>query len=186
MSRKNQLEKKPLTPAVEGTDIWDRNRGETQKAYNAFCIYRDQGLERTLRSTAKHLGKSFTLISRWSIVWNWVRRVNDYEAHLEIQRRRKNEEAIENAQQRHAIVARLMTQKVVQRLQQLEAHEITPSLLSSMAKTAMDMEFDSIGAPKGAQRHELTGAGGKDLMAIPALQVFFDDGEGEDDEDEYS
>lgn len=55
-------------------DPWDRQPGETSKAYEAFSIYRDMGAERTVRSVAERLNKSGTLIAGWSGKHGWVTR----------------------------------------------------------------------------------------------------------------
>lgn len=53
---------------------WDRQPGETSKAYAAFCVYRDQGEDRTVRTVAEALAKSDNLIKGWSSKNNWVAR----------------------------------------------------------------------------------------------------------------
>ena len=53
---------------------WDRQPGETSKAYEAFVIYRDMGSQRTVRGVAEHLTKSEQLIKGWSGKNNWVAR----------------------------------------------------------------------------------------------------------------
>lgn len=55
-------------------DPWDRQPGETSKAYAAFCEYRDQGTGRNYRTVAEVLGKSGTLIAGWSAKHGWVAR----------------------------------------------------------------------------------------------------------------
>lgn len=55
-------------------DPWDRQPGETSKAYQAFVTYRDLGHDRTQLSVEKALGKSKALISRWAAAHDWVRR----------------------------------------------------------------------------------------------------------------
>lgn len=55
-------------------DPWDRQPGETSKAYEAFVTYRDLGAGRTQLSVEKALGKSKALISRWAAAHDWVRR----------------------------------------------------------------------------------------------------------------
>jgi hypothetical protein len=60
---------------------WNRQPGETKKAYEAFRAYRDLGGARSIREVAHKLGKSATLISRWSAENEWVRRVEAWDAH---------------------------------------------------------------------------------------------------------
>ena len=53
---------------------WDRQQGETAKAYEAFCVYRDLGIGRQYAKTARELGKNESLIRRWARAWNWKER----------------------------------------------------------------------------------------------------------------
>lgn len=53
---------------------WDRQPNESSKAYGAFVTYRDMGPERSLEQVAHTLGKSTTIMSRWSAAHNWVSR----------------------------------------------------------------------------------------------------------------
>lgn len=59
---------------------WDRQPGETSKAYEAFSIYRDMGANRTVRGTAEALTKSEQLIKGWSGKNNWVDRAAAYDS----------------------------------------------------------------------------------------------------------
>lgn len=61
-------------------DPWDRQPGETSKAYEAFSIYRDMGAQRTVRSVAEHLNKSGTLIAGWSGKHDWVARAAAFDS----------------------------------------------------------------------------------------------------------
>jgi len=61
-------------------DPWDRQPGETSKAYEAFSIYRDMGANRTVRGTAEALTKSEQLIKGWSGKNNWVARAAAFDS----------------------------------------------------------------------------------------------------------
>lgn len=54
--------------------VWDRLDNETTKQYEAFCVYRDMGQDRSLRAVAEKLNKSETLMGRWSGKNQWVER----------------------------------------------------------------------------------------------------------------
>jgi hypothetical protein len=61
-------------------NIWDRQHDETEKAYEAFEIYRDLGEERALAKVSAALGhKSSTGIERWSAKYQWRKRVVAYD-----------------------------------------------------------------------------------------------------------
>jgi len=61
---------------------WDRLIKETAKAYEAFIIYRELGLERSYKKVAERLLKSGTLIRRWSQKYNWHERIREYDSHV--------------------------------------------------------------------------------------------------------
>src|SRR5215212_12147936 len=50
---------------------WDRRPEESAPAFEAFCVYRGQGSQRSLRRVASALGKSRSLIFRWSSAHEW-------------------------------------------------------------------------------------------------------------------
>ena len=63
---------------------YDRQNGETIKAYAAFCIYRDMGVKRTMRETVTiyYSGDSpanIRHLERWSSKHSWVDRCKDYD-----------------------------------------------------------------------------------------------------------
>jgi hypothetical protein len=54
---------------------WDRLPDESPKAYRAFLTFRDLGESRTLMAASQTLGKSYSLIRRWSKRHRWEERV---------------------------------------------------------------------------------------------------------------
>lgn len=72
---------------------WDRQPGESAKAYEAFATYRDLGLHRTVAQVSDALGKSASVLTKWSSVHNWVPRVAAWDSMPS----RKLEEAVGDA-----------------------------------------------------------------------------------------
>jgi hypothetical protein len=69
-------------------DLWNRQPGEGAKAYAAFCLFRDLGLERSLRAVSQKCAKSIPLLKRWSAKYRWVDRAaawDDHQAEVEQQ-----------------------------------------------------------------------------------------------------
>lgn len=66
---------------------YEQQPGETRPAYEAFCVYRDTppGEPRSLRKVGQKLGKSGSLISRWSSVWSWPDRAASWDTLIEAQ-----------------------------------------------------------------------------------------------------
>lgn len=76
-------------PGNAGQDLqgeekpWDRQPGETSKAYRAFALYRDMQADRTFESVARELRCSGANIRRFSKRWDWTGRVRAYDIHLD-------------------------------------------------------------------------------------------------------
>jgi hypothetical protein len=59
--------------------IWDRQDGESSKAFGAFTIYRDAGAERKLQQVAEVLRCSGANVRRWATRWCWARRAAEWD-----------------------------------------------------------------------------------------------------------
>ncbi len=64
-------------------NLWDRQPGEGDEAWVAFVIYRDLGADRTLKRVREELGKSDTMVERWSSTHQWVYRSAEWDKHLD-------------------------------------------------------------------------------------------------------
>jgi hypothetical protein len=71
---------------------------ETAKAYEAFSIYRDMGVARSITKVAQELDKSRTQIGKWSERHNWVERVRIFDDDQDVARQ---QEAMESRKQEH-------------------------------------------------------------------------------------
>jgi hypothetical protein len=61
------------------TTSWNRQSTETAPAFQAFVLYRDGGPDRSLRGVAQALGKSRSLMARWSARHEWAARVDAWD-----------------------------------------------------------------------------------------------------------
>ena len=67
---------------------YERQPGESAKAYQAFTLYRDLPLEeRSLTTVSQRLGKSRSLCARWSTQFRWVDRASAWDNHQDQMRR---------------------------------------------------------------------------------------------------
>jgi len=100
--------------------LYDRQPGETTKAYEAFTVYRDLGMGRTLERVSATLQKSVTMLGRWSSQYRWIERAAAYDDYIEAQARKKNErDAIRRKAdmlKRHALTGKVLQQKGVKYL----------------------------------------------------------------------
>lgn len=95
---------------VKKTNIytpWERQAGETEKAYLAFCQYRDtpQG-ERSVRQLAAKAGVRSKVWHGWSSKYSWVARAAAWDDWLDSLRRRETENAVKRAARRHIRLSR--------------------------------------------------------------------------------
>ena len=61
---------------------FEQQKRESNKAFAAFRTYLELGPKRSLATVADKLGKSETMIERWSRNFEWLARVKAYAAHL--------------------------------------------------------------------------------------------------------
>ena len=76
-------------------NLWERQENESNKAFQAFCIYRDLGAGRTLAAVAEKLRKSYDLIRRWSKNYFWQNRADAWDKFI-------SEKAAEKAAEEYA------------------------------------------------------------------------------------
>lgn len=81
---------------------WERQPGETDSAWAAFVVYRDDGPgERSLAKLGRKFGKNKENFERWSSTWDWVARVRAYDVFLDRKKREKDLAEVEAMRVRH-------------------------------------------------------------------------------------
>ena len=138
-------------------EIWEKQTGESVHAFEAFAIYRDLGISRSFSKVCEQLGKSNTLMCRWSSRWQWVARCAAYDSYLDRQRRKVQEREIIEAKNRYVALSRGVLSKLATRLNNLSGEEIPVTMIDRLLKTASDLELRALGE---SERVELTGAQG--------------------------
>lgn len=96
---------------------WERQTGESEKAFEAFSVYRDLGQDRTVSAVVKRLEKSRNLIDRWKNRWNWFERARLYDNELEKQAMAKAVKEHKAMSERHIKIAMQMQKKALEALQ---------------------------------------------------------------------
>ncbi|PFP29391.1 hypothetical protein COJ96_10835 [Bacillus sp. AFS073361] len=108
---------------------YERREGESVKAFEAFKVYRDMGMDRSLAKVGEKLGKSTTLMERWSSKYEWVERSQAYDDDIDRKAIIENEKKRKEMVKRHAQAATMFQSKVVERLNGLDPKELSPSEL---------------------------------------------------------
>ncbi len=119
---------------------WERQKGESEKAFEAFAAYRDMGPERTISAVVKRLGKSRTLIDRWKDRWDWQERVRAYDNELEKEARAKAVRGRKDMTERHIKIAMQVQKKALEALASLSVEDMSPKDVKEYIKMATDLE----------------------------------------------
>lgn len=119
---------------------WERQKGESEKAFEAFAAYRDMGSERTISAVVKKLEKSRTLIDRWKERWDWQERVRAYDNELEKEARAKAVKGRKDMTERHIKIAMQVQKKALEALASLSVEDMSPKDVKEYIKMATDLE----------------------------------------------
>lgn len=124
---------------------WECQEKETPKPYAAFCIYRDMGAQRSVRKVAEKLGKSETLISRWSSAHNWVERAAAWDSEQDRIARQEQLEAIKRMRKRQAESGHALQCKALLALKKIPADELSAQDIVKMLVEGSKLERISRG-----------------------------------------
>ncbi len=150
------------------TPIYKRLPSDTDKSFEAFCIYRDMGANRSLEKVAEKCSKSVGLLYRWSAANNWQERVAAYDAsldekHLDKQAERQEkikDNAFKDYEFLRKSIDNFKTNIEAMRFVGVNAYEI--GTLVELMKKADDYARRAVGLPDKIteQKNEHSGVGG--------------------------
>lgn len=131
-------------------ELWERQPGETPKAFSQFVVYLQMGRVRTLAKTAQTLTRSAGHIRNVAAEKDWVRRADAWD--VEQDRLWELEQAIARRAmaKRHAAVAANIVGKVATRLQGMteeDVKELNPQALMRMLEVGAKLERQARGEP---------------------------------------
>ena len=151
-------------------ELWEQQPGESGTLFAHFVFYRDMRYpkvtrqvkdedgkikktttetvmdgtvpyeKRSLRKTAEALGMNKRTIANQSAKWDWVRRCEAYDAHVDRMNREANEAAIRKMKQDHALLAQQMIRKATRRLLTMPEEEITAAELARIVDVGVKVE----------------------------------------------
>ena len=124
----------------DNVEPWERQKGETQKSFAAFTVYRDMGSERSLSKLSQKLVKNKVTLAKWSVQWEWQERVGAWDVELDRQGRLAQIAAVQDMNERHVILARAMLGIVARRLQSVEPGTLSPSDVVKWADVSAKLE----------------------------------------------
>jgi hypothetical protein len=145
---------------------WDRLSGESSKAYAHFCLYRDMGVNRSLRTLEKADGctSDYRQLGRWSSRWRWVDRCQKYEDHLEHQDRLQQEKERREMHKRHAkmgmLAQTLALRKLEKALNRIEQDEDGISAPDAARILDVGVKVERQARGESTESHEVSGPSG--------------------------
>lgn len=103
---------------------WERQPGESKQAYEAFKKYLELGDERSNARVGQELGKSKTLIDRWSSVNSWVKRVNAFDDYMSRKELKEHEKQFKEMIDRQLITAKKFQTVALTKLGKMDEKKI--------------------------------------------------------------
>lgn len=123
---------------------WEQ-QNESSKAFEAFVTYRDLGSCRSTAKVAQKLGKTKTLIDRWSTKHNWVERVLAWDKEQDRFVRDNNLKEISKMRKEHAELASKTLSKALEALENLLIEDIRPGDIAKLIEVGVKVERLSLG-----------------------------------------
>lgn len=124
---------------------WERLVNESAPAFAAFVKYRDAGPDRSLAKVAKELGKSTTLIERWSARDHWVNRVAAWEVEQDRLWREQQLGHRRDVGRRQLRIANAMQAQLVQALSRLDLSTLSPRDLGYWLEVSTKVQRQALG-----------------------------------------
>ena len=160
-------------------ELWERQTEESAQAFEAFAMYRDMGVNRSIRKAARNLNKAVTTLAEWSSKHEWVKRVAAWDA--EQDRIARNELMAEMAatRKKQRKQAQRMQEKGMELLESISLGDAKLSEIVSLLKAGMEQERIAIG-DVGEVIEERNGGD-----AVPAVQIYIPDNQRGKDKDTF-
>jgi hypothetical protein len=144
--------------------LWDKQEGETNKAYNAFLTYRDLGFLRSLKKATSNFynienvrrtSAKLRQMQDWSRKNDWVARCADWDANQNRIYQLEQREAIQAMNKRQASYGVAMQGKGIARLLDMNPEELTPDQASRLTKTGVEIERPARGEAIAISEHKI-------------------------------
>lgn len=119
---------------------WERQKGESEQAFEAFSIYRDMVNGRSLLEVSKRLKKSRTLIDRWRAKWDWPERARAYDNELEREAKAQAVKELRDMTDRHIKIAKELQRKALEALKDLPTEKLAPKDIKEYIKVSTELE----------------------------------------------
>ena len=144
---------------TDAAEPWERQPGESPKAFAAFSVYRDAGPERSVRAVSRELAKSIPLIKRWSSNWDWVERARAWDNDNVRKAKAASEKAVRDMGERHIKIASQVQAKALKALVAMPDDQIDARGVTALLKLGLDVERLNRGEPTELTENKTTVGG---------------------------
>ena len=129
---------------------WERQSGETAKAYAAFLLYRDlPAIDRSVAAAReghkKDIKGTFRQWSGWSMRNGWVNRAAEHDSDLASRRRERMAKELERVQDDTVTLGRAALAKVAERIQGMDPTELAAGQIPAALRTLAELVFKALG-----------------------------------------
>ena len=139
---------------------WERQPGETAKAYAAFLLYRDlPAIDRSVAAAREgHPNDTKGTLRQWkgwSMRNDWVNRAAEHDSDLASRRREHMAKELERSQDDGLKLVRADLAKVAERIAGMDAKEMAAGQIPMALKTLIELELKLLGhEDRVALKHE--------------------------------
>ena len=140
--------------------LWERQPGETAKAYAAFLLYRDlPAIDRSVAAArdGQQRDNKGTLRqwNGWSMRNGWVNRAAEHDSDLASRRRERVAKELERAQDDGVLLVRATLAMVAKRLEGMDPEELAAGQIPAALKKLIELELKLLGhEDRVALKHE--------------------------------
>ena len=129
---------------------WNRQPGETAKAYAAFLLYRDlPAIDRSVAAAREGQQRDNKGTLRqwngWSMRNDWVNRAAEHDSDLASRRRERMAQELEQAQDDAFVTIRATLDKVKERIEGMDPEELAAGQIPSALRTLIELELKVLG-----------------------------------------
>ena len=151
---------------------WERQKGESAQAFEAFDIYLKQGKNRSLRRVAQELGKSNTLITRWSSKYQWQERLRLYTNEIKKNEFAEEQRLAKQMRKRQLAIAELMQRKGLAALKKIDEDTIFAKDVIRLITEGMRLETEIRNDSINQSANELGVNGGSESVAETIISAY--------------
>ena len=157
-------------------NLWERQSGETAKAYAAFLLYRDlpavdRSIVAAVAQQRQNGGKApVRNWETWASRYNWVNRAAEHDSDLASRRRERVAKELDRAQDDAAVLIRATLAKVAERIQGMDVEDLAVGQIPAALRTLIELELKVLGYE---DRVALTGKDGGPVKVEAKTQHVF-------------